>query len=438
MEVSTYLRLRYSCGISQGCATNMNKDFCASSPCKNFGRCENGYNSFRCDCSVSAMEGRFCDKEPEFVDFSMDDAPSLLLPKSIESEAETIECKFRSSNERSVLLDTKSIKSPDHRILLLLIKGELELHLNFEDSHHVFNWGSNLNDDRIHTMRIKRRGEKLLLFLDGKWEHNYFLPSSKIVLDIDEIAAGHSLHLTSSSHFTARANSTLGERFRGQMIKMLFNDYDVLKSVRRRSSLENPLVKTIEIRERYKIRSRKAKYSSVSFKKPDAYAIINDERLANIGTNYRISFKFRTLSSSSLLLAFVTNSTHSRDSASLELFHGRIRYTYSFSSRTETVLSSALPDEQVLNDFKWHSVLVHQDVPGFHGCISSLRIGGEYLDILKDAKETSGVVKGCHASSYARCSSKQCLNRGKCIQKWNSIKCDCSMTTYSGERCDSR
>ncbi|VDK68871.1 unnamed protein product, partial [Onchocerca ochengi] len=475
-------------GISHGCPTNMNKDFCSSSPCKNFGRCENGFNSFRCDCSVSAMEGRFCDKgiirEPEFVDFSMDNAPSLLLPKSIESEAETIECKFRSNDERSVLLDTKSIKSPDHRILLLLIKGELELHLNFEDSHHIFNWGSNLNDDRIHTMRIKRRGEKLLLFLDGKWEHNYFLPSSKIVLDIDEIAAGHSLHVTSSSHFTARANSTLGERFRGQMIKMLFNDYDVLKNVKRRSSVEDPLVKTIEIRERYKIRSRKAKYSSVTFKKPNAYAMINDERLANIGTNYRISFKFRTLSSSSVLLAFVTNSTHSRDSASLELLHGRIRYTYSFSSRIETVLSSALPDEQVLNDFKWHSVLVHQkslggehylvvdnrstvmdsiqghvvnldaqlyighvpvdifgserlkDVPGFHGCISSLRIGSEYLDILKDAMETSGIVKGCQGS-YARCSSKQCLNRGKCIQKSNSIKCDCSMTTYSGERCDS-
>lgn len=57
----------------------------------------------------------------------------------MESEAETIECKFRSNNERSVLLDTKSMESSDHRILLLLIQGELEVHLNFGNSYHVIN-----------------------------------------------------------------------------------------------------------------------------------------------------------------------------------------------------------------------------------------------------------------------------------------------------------
>uniref|UniRef100_A0A1I7W4W3 Neurexin-3a n=1 Tax=Loa loa TaxID=7209 RepID=A0A1I7W4W3_LOALO len=312
-------------GISYGCSNNINRDFCALSPCENFGRCENGYNTFRCDCSVSAMEGLLCDKEPEFVDFSTDNVPSLLLPKSIESEAETIECKFRSVNERSVLLDTKSVKSPDHRILLLLIKGELNLHLNFGNSHHAFNWGSNLNDNRIHSMRIKRRGEKLLLFIDGKWEHSYFLPSSKVVLDIDEIAAGHLLHSITSLHFTIPTNNTLIEKFRGQMIKMLFNDYDVLKNAKRRNPTDSLSVKANKLHERYNTRNRKAKYSSVTFEKPNAYAMISDERLANIRNNYRISFKFRTISSSSVLFAFIANSTYGYDSASLELYHGRIR-----------------------------------------------------------------------------------------------------------------
>ncbi|KAK6109180.1 Laminin G domain family protein [Brugia pahangi] len=470
-------------GISYGCSANVNQDFCALSPCKNFGRCENGYNSFRCDCSVSAMEGTLCDKEPEYVDFSTNNVPSLLLPKSIESEAETIECKFRSINERSVLLDTKSIKSPNHRILLLLIDGELELHLNFENSHHVFNWGINLNDNRIHSMRIKRRGEKLLLFLDGKWEHNYFLPSSKLVLDIDEISAGHSLHAMSSTHFTARANDTLEEKFGGQMIKMLFNDFDILKSVKRRNPINNPSEKMIPSRDRYKLKNRKVKSSSVTFEKHNAYAMINDKHLMSIKNIYRISFKFRTLSPSAMLFAFLTNSTYNNDFASLELHYGRIRYTYSFSTRTEVIMSPALPDGQVLNDFKWHSVIIFQkslggehnvvidnssivmsnvrghivnlhtklyigDIPsgisgflrlknisGFHGCISSFRIGNEYLDILKDAIESFGIVKGCHGP-HTRCSPKICLNRGKCIQKWNSTKCDCSMTTYAGERCD--
>lgn len=73
------------------------------------------------------------------------------------------------------------------------------------------------------------------------------------MLDIDEIAAGYSLHKTSSSHFTTLTNSTLDEKFRGKMIKMLFNDYDVLKNAKRRSLSS---VKASELHERYKIRNR--------------------------------------------------------------------------------------------------------------------------------------------------------------------------------------
>lgn len=35
------------------------------------------------------------------------------------------------------------------------------------------------------------------------------------------------------------------------------------------------------------------------------------------------------------------------------------------------------------------------DVIGFRGCISSLRIGDEHLDVFVDAEETVGVTKGC-------------------------------------------
>ncbi|VDN39337.1 unnamed protein product [Gongylonema pulchrum] len=271
------------------------------------------------------MEGPICDTEPDFVDFSTNDVPSLLLPIPLESEAETIECKFRSSDERAVLLDTKSTKSSNHRILLLLIKGELELHLNFGDSHHTFNWGTDLNDDRIHSVRVKRRGEKLLLFLDGKWEHSYFLPSSKVVLDIDEIAAGRPLHTSSTSDSAMRTNSTQSEKFRGQMVKMLFNDYDVLKSAKRISSAEGQASKSNETPEGFKGKNRKAKYSSVTFQNHKAYVVINEDRLASIDSIYRISFKFRTLSPSSILLIFASNSTYHGDFAFLELYNGQIR-----------------------------------------------------------------------------------------------------------------
>lgn len=77
-------------------------------------------------------------------------------------------------------------------------------------------------------------------------------------MDIDEIAAGHSLHAIS------RLNSTVSEKFRGQMIKMLFNDYDVLKNAKRKNRMNGHMngIKSRE-HERYKVRNRYVLSSSV-------------------------------------------------------------------------------------------------------------------------------------------------------------------------------
>ncbi|VDM99730.1 unnamed protein product [Thelazia callipaeda] len=77
-----------------------------------------------------------------------------------------------------------------------------------------------------------------------------------------------------------------------------------------------------------------------------------------------------------------------------------------------------------------------KDAPGFRGCISSLRLGTDYVDLPRDASKSYGVVKGCHGPRI-RCTPKYCSNRGKCIQHWESIRCDCSMTTFGGEKCES-
>uniref|UniRef100_A0A1I8EZ40 Laminin G domain-containing protein n=1 Tax=Wuchereria bancrofti TaxID=6293 RepID=A0A1I8EZ40_WUCBA len=189
--------------------------------------------------------------------------------------------------------------------------------------------------------------------------------------------------------------------------------------------------------------------------------MINDMSIRNI---YRISFKFRTLSSSSMLFAFITNSTYNYDLASLELHYGRIRYTYSFNTRTEVIVSPVLPNRQVLNDFKWHSVIIFQKSSGgehyvvidnssivmsnVRGHIVNLdtklyigNIPSGISDILKDAIESAGIVKGCHGKTtyivasffdeifdtlrenieilneiiigpHTRCSPKVCLNLG--------------------------
>ncbi|VDM99757.1 unnamed protein product [Thelazia callipaeda] len=209
-------------------------------------------------------------------------------------------------------------------------------------------------------MRVKRRGEKLLLFLDGKWEHSYFLPSSKVTVNIEEIAAGYSLHNISSTDFMTRTNKTLNEKFQGRMVKMLFNDYNVLKNAKRSNILNRFSSKSSEIREGYKVKNRKAKYSTVTFENHKSYAVISLERVASILKTFQISFKFRTLSPSSVIFLFATNTSYDGDYASLELYRGRLRYTYGYQSRQESVLSSVPSDGQLLNDFRWHSVLIHQ------------------------------------------------------------------------------
>ncbi|VDK52841.1 unnamed protein product [Anisakis simplex] len=416
-------------GISQGCPNTLNNDYCASSPCKNYGRCEIGYATFRCDCSNSHMEGPTCNIEPEVVELTEKggELPPFHLPNPLHSESETIECKFRTDDDKGIIFDSKSTASPSHRILIAIIRGELELHLNFGVTQHTFNWGSGLNDDRFHSIRVKRRGEKLLLFLDGKWEHSYFLPSSNIVLQIDQIAAGHSLHPTGLSDFVPPRNETNDENFSGQMIKLTFNGYDVLKKAKRRNGNFAASSKSSEVRDGQKSRNRKAKYSAVSFETNKGRVVFADSRISTIEGPYRISLKFRTLAPSCIILVVTSNST----------------YSFGFGSRFESVLSPVLRRKQTLSDMRWHSLLIYQNaingehhmiidntstvmdtvgghmaklegqlylggvppltplsprltnVVGFRGCISSLRIGDEHLDAFEDAYEIVGVTKGC-------------------------------------------
>lgn len=76
------------------------------------------------------------------------------------------------------------------------------------------------------------------------------------MLDIDEVAAGQLLHANSTPDFTGSANTTVREKFRGQMLKMLFNDYDVLKNAKRMTSARSQSMKTSETREGFKTKSR--------------------------------------------------------------------------------------------------------------------------------------------------------------------------------------
>ncbi|XP_039350698.1 contactin-associated protein-like 5 isoform X6 [Mauremys reevesii] len=70
---------------------------------------------------------------------------------------------------------------------------------------------------------------------------------------------------------------------------------------------------------------------------------------------------------------------------------------------------------------------------GFLGCIRSLHLNGQKLDLEERAKMTPGVKPGCpgHCSSYGNL----CHNGGKCVEKYNGYFCDCTSSPYEGPFC---
>ena len=106
---------------------------------------------------------------------------------------------------------------------------------------------------------------------------------------------------------------------------------------------------------------RKFKTNSISFESDqDGYIMFSNDTLANISLNiYQISFKFKTLVSSGLLLLLTSNSTSKGDLAVIELIKGELKYIFGYGSNSYTT-TIHLPYSYKLNDLKWHTVTLYQ------------------------------------------------------------------------------
>lgn len=78
---------------------------------------------------------------------------------------------------------------------------------------------------------------------------------------------------------------------------------------------------------------------------------------------------------------------------------------------------------------------------GFEGCLASLDLSGESVDLITDAVVTSSMVEsGCDISanlhSPRKCTHDLCANHGVCVQQQNTYTCNCDMTGFSGPTCN--
>ncbi|XP_064142411.1 contactin-associated protein-like 4 isoform X2 [Loxodonta africana] len=70
---------------------------------------------------------------------------------------------------------------------------------------------------------------------------------------------------------------------------------------------------------------------------------------------------------------------------------------------------------------------------GFLGCIRSLQLNGQVLDLEERAKVTPGVEPGCpgHCSTYGHL----CHNGGHCQERPRGFSCDCELSAFTGPFC---
>ncbi|GMR58619.1 hypothetical protein PMAYCL1PPCAC_28814 [Pristionchus mayeri] len=465
-KISTAFEAQNTTGITVGCSLSPSPvDHCSPSPCHNFGHCENAFRTFKCDCAHTNMDGPTCAQDPIPIEVDGQSPILLTLPRAYSSEAESVEVRFKTETATGTLLDTRCLSNSTSRLRIALVNAQLQLELNFGSGKHTFKWGSKLNDKQLHTIRVKRRGEKLLLYLDGKWESVYFLPSRSLVLEMDEISAGHSLS-------SGGKNTPIDESFQGQLYTAVVNDYDLL---------EKPKKEGVMTSHSHSPKAPKAlKHQSLSFSNASGYARLPSSISDTLPGPFRISLKFQTLIRHALLLATVAHESKN-EGISIEIINGRIKYTYRSPSHEHSVLTPTLPHEKHLADMRWHALLIYQDpksfehiimvdnttthlavkerkrakitgdiwigglsptskppklssFPSYRGCISSIRLHDESIDVWDEAVEKSEVGRGC-SGPIARCSPTACSNGGRCIQQWSSILCDCSLTGHSGSRC---
>ncbi|GMS79675.1 hypothetical protein PENTCL1PPCAC_1850 [Pristionchus entomophagus] len=464
-KISAAFEAQNTTGITVGCSLPSSPvDHCSSSPCQNFGHCENAFGTFKCDCAHTNMDGLTCAQDPIPIDVDGQSPILLTLPRAYSSEAESVELRFKTDTATGTLLDTRCLSNSTSRLRIALVNAQLQLELNFGNGKHTFKWGSKLNDKQLHTIRVKRRGEKLLLYLDGKWESVYFLPSKTLVLEMDEISAGHSLS-------TGEKSTPIDESFQGQLYTAVVNDYDLLEKPKKEGVMTHS----------HSPKAPKAlKHQSLSFSNASGYARLPSTISDSLPGPFRISLKFQTLVRHALLLATVAHETR-HDGLSIEIINGRIKYTYRSPTLEQSVLTPTLPHDKHLSDMRWHALLIYQDpksfehiimvdnttthlavkerkramiagdiwigglsptskppklasIPSYRGCISSIRLHDEAIDVWDEAVEKSEVGRGC-SGPIARCSPTACSNGGRCIQQWSSILCDCSLTGHSGSRC---
>ncbi|XP_067682450.1 neurexin 1-like isoform X5 [Haliotis asinina] len=436
---------------------------CASHPCMHRGKCLEGWNRFVCDCRSTGFNGDVCQIAATSLRFDGTQYVKVKFPEESSTEAEDISMRFRTMHPNGLLFMTTSDKTSD-RMELYLEAGALELRVDVGSGTKELTVGSVLNDDRWHTVVIKRRAQTIELGIDAHRPVTADMGGRVQGLDFRSIKIGHMM----------LDDNSLGDYsgFIGSMQQFLFNK-NAFFELAKIGDIENIVVTARFSTDDYVVRD------PVTFKSASAFATLNQLQAYE---DFSLSFQFKTTEEYGLLFY---NSGRGQDFFAIEMSEGYLYYVYNMGDGSERIRANS---KSVLNDNKWHEVkllrpqtykqlirvddntptvdnlqgahavnfnleghlyvggvrkTMYHSLPkniksrhGFLGCLGSLDLNSYLPQLVKEADTIhESVVEGCKGPT-TQCQSDSCSNHGRCVQQWNSYNCDCDMTSYVGTTCD--
>ncbi|CAH0728175.1 unnamed protein product, partial [Brenthis ino] len=471
-DLTAYARQQDSASVRPACHVLMKQ--CVSSPCQHGGICSEGWNRPLCDCSATNYGGPTCGRESPTIFLNGSQHLTAALGPEHVTQTEELLLRFRTT-KAGLLLRTASEHSAD-RIELAVAAGRVRASVRLGDREKNLLAGTNVADDKWHTVRFSRRASNLKLQVDGGQPVRAETILGKTsTLEISTLHLGGLYHPEEEIQMT----STL-PNFVGYLQKFIFNGIkyiDMAKTLGIGTNDEsNNIYDTSNIIFNGKFIKPDSLnvYKSVTFKSKHTY--VGLPLLKAYGNTY-LDFYFRTTEMDGLLFY---NSGKKQDFIAVELVNGHIHCVFNLGDGVVTMKDKL---KTYLNDNRWHTVSIRRPTPkvhtmqvdedlemhttssnlmleldsvlyvggvpkdmytslpvgvlsrqGFEGCMSSLDLPGESPSLMEDAVvPSSSLMSGCEGPT--KCTHNACANKGVCVQQWNTYVCDCDLTSFTGPTC---
>ncbi|KAK7504775.1 hypothetical protein BaRGS_00003803, partial [Batillaria attramentaria] len=488
IDLMTAAQIQGVAGLAEYC--QVMEPHCLSHPCMHQGVCVEGWNRFTCDCRATGFIDFVCQTAAATMQFDGTQFVKVTMPEESHTQAEDISLRFRTMHPNGLLFMTTSDESKD-KMELYLEGGIIYLGADVGSGEKKLSVGHMLHDDRWHTVYIKRRAQTVELKIDQLRPVTDLLPGQEATLSIKAFYIGyHAVAKSYPAEMSRRAaeleirrvdignvlqdDNKVGKfsGFIGSMQQFIFNR-NLFFEMARTGKLENIQLTAQLSSEGFNV------LDPVTFKSTHAYAVL--PRL-QAHDKFSVSFQLKTTESDGLLMF---NAGLGQDFFAMELTDGFLYYIYNMGAGTQRIRANV---NEKLNDNRWHEVrllrtetykqllrvddntptvddlsgadAIHFDLQGylylggvqktmyhtlpkkiearygFVGCIGSLDLNGYLPNILREASPVhESVGDGCQGPT-SQCQNTSCANGGRCVQQWNSISCDCDMTSYTGPRCE--